>query len=312
MLDVLAITGPIFLIIAAGFASVRTGLFGKADIRVLGAFVINVSLPAVLFSALSRRPISEVVDPGYLAAYAAGSLVPLLAGILVARYALRQGLQTSALTGMGMALSNSLFVGFPLATQLAGSSAVLGLTLTVLVENLLILPIVLTLAEHGAQSGAHVGAILRQTFKRLLRNPIILAITAGFASSVSGLHPPEVLSRAIDLLALASAPVSLFVIGGSLLGQRISHMAGDVALIAGGKLILHPLAVGAAFLLLPGIDPELKLAALIFASAPMLAIYPLIGQRYGQENLCTAALVITTVASFFTLSGLVALVRLLH
>lgn len=49
---------------------------------------------------------------------------------------------------------------------------------------------------------------------------------------------------------------------------------------------------------LPTMDPMLQSAAM-----PMLAIYPILAQIYGQEDFSAAALVLTTAASFFTLSG---------
>ena len=56
MLDILAITGPIYLCILAGWASVRWNFSTKADMRVLGKFVLQIALPALLFSALASRP----------------------------------------------------------------------------------------------------------------------------------------------------------------------------------------------------------------------------------------------------------------
>jgi predicted permease len=57
MLDILSITGPIYLSILAGFLATRFGLFSKADIRVLGKFVIHLALPALLFNSLSQHPV---------------------------------------------------------------------------------------------------------------------------------------------------------------------------------------------------------------------------------------------------------------
>ena len=47
---------------------------------------------------------------------------------------------------------------------------------------------------------------------------------------------------------------------------------------------------------------------MIFAGVPMLSIYPIIGQRYGMESLCAAAMVATTVISFITISLMIWLV----
>ncbi|MEN3278176.1 MAG: malonate transporter [Massilia sp.] len=53
MSDILAIISPIYIAILAGYAATRMGLFGKADMRVFGKFVINLALPALVFATLS-------------------------------------------------------------------------------------------------------------------------------------------------------------------------------------------------------------------------------------------------------------------
>ena len=45
MLDILAITGPIYIAIALGYGLTRGGLFVRADMLVFGQFVIKLALP---------------------------------------------------------------------------------------------------------------------------------------------------------------------------------------------------------------------------------------------------------------------------
>jgi hypothetical protein len=84
--------------------------------------------------------------------------------------------------------------------------------------------------------------------------------------------------------------------------------------ITAGKLFLHPLAVfGAAFLAcrigLPALDPKLLSAAILMAAMPMLGIYTILAHRYGQETKSAAALLLATMVSFFSLSGLLWLLK---
>jgi malonate transporter and related proteins len=303
MPGIFAITVPIFAIIAVGFAVVRFGFFAKSDMRVLGRFVINLALPALLFKALSERSFAEIVNGGYLLAYALGSLAVLGAAIAVARFVQDKSLQVSAIHGMGVSLSNSGFIGYPIVLQLLGPAAAVALALTMMVENLVVLPLALALAAGGSQGGGSLPRVLVTTFGRLLKNPLILAILAGFAFALLGAHPPQPIARAIDMLAMASGAVALLVIGGTLVGLELKGMGRDVAQIVVGKLVLHPLAVFAMLLLLPPIDPQLRLAAITFASMPMLSIYPILAQKYGQEGLCAAALLAATVTAFFSISA---------
>ena len=76
----------------------------------------------------------------------------------------------------------------------------------------------------------------------------------------------------------------------------------DVAMVSLGKLLLHPLSVFAMLWLLPPVAPELRAAAILYASMPMLSIYPILAQKYGFEGFCAAALLLATVLSFVTIS----------
>jgi len=50
------------------------------------------------------------------------------------------------------------------------------------------------------------------------------------------------------------------------------------------------------------IDAHLRMAAVLFASMPMLSIYPILAQRYRYEGFCAAALLVATLLSFVTVT----------
>ena len=308
MLTVLVITCPIFLIIAIGFIAVRMDFLGYGDSRALGIFVLKFALPALLFKALSQQPLGQLLNADLLMAYSLGSLLTLTLGIGFGCLLQKRGLQSSTIRAMGMTISNSVFMGFPIAEQLFGPAATATLAVYVTVENLVMLPLVMVIAEMGRKKGSHWARVIGGIFMRLMKNPLILSMILGVAFSRFDLRPPSLAARAIDMLAGASAPVALFYIGCTLAGLSWKGMAGDILGVALGKLILQPLSVFAIFLFLPIADPALRQAAVINASMPMATIYALLGQKYGQEDFCSAALVVTTVASFFTITGLLWLI----
>ena len=308
MSEILAITVPLFVLIGLGYASVRSGLFGAPEMRALGSFVLYVALPALIVRAFGQRALGEMVVPNYLLAYGAGSLAVFATGLLAMRL-LRQPAAAGAIAAMGMSCSNTGYFGYPLAALVIGPPAAAAMAMNMLVENLLVIPLGLALAE-GASSGADGWrAALRETAARLLRSPLILALAAGVLLSVSGLHLPLPLARSIDMLAVASGPLALFVIGGLLHGTAVRGMAGPLLLIVAGKLVLHPLAVALALWAFPVAEPALALAAVLMAGVPMIAIFPVLGQRFGQDRLCAAALLCAVLAAFVTLTGLLAWLR---
>ena len=307
MLDVLSITGPIYLTIAIGYLATRLGLFAKADMRVFGKFVINLALPALLFNALSQRRLGEILNVSYLLVYALGSLVVVVGAVIWAHVRLARPLGESSYFAMGTACSNSGFVGYPVVLLLLGPVAAVSLALNMVVENLLVIPLLLMLADMGAggRDGQRLwGRAVLQTMAQQARNPMIVAIVIGFAFSLLGWQLPGPVARTINLFSQASGALALFVIGGTLVGLQVKGMRSWVAQIALGKLILHPLAVLAVLWLIPIADPALRTAVILTAAMPMMGIYPILAQRHGHEDNAAAALLVTTVASFFTLSGL--------
>ena len=304
MSDILTVTGPIYLAIAAGFAATRSGAFAKADAQVLGRYVLHYALPAMLFSALASRNFAEVINPTYLLAYALGSLVAFGVSWSIARWAAPEDATLRALMGMGGSCSNSGYIGFPILLQLLGPAAGVGLALTLLMENFLMIPLSLALAEAGQAQHVRWQRNVWESFKRLARAPMMWAIVLGFAFSMLGWQLPEVVGKTVGLFSAACAGTALFVNGCSLVGLRVQGLVQQVSGIVLAKLLVHPLAVGFFLWQLGPVEVGLQISGVILAAMPMLGIYPLFAQRFAREGVCAAALLVTTLVSFFTISAL--------
>ncbi|HCT99392.1 MAG TPA: permease, partial [Methylococcaceae bacterium] len=168
MLTVLSITSAIFIIITIGFITVRRGVLAASSARGLGVFVVDYALPALLFKALAQHPMGQVISIDFFMAYALGSVSLLVLGVLFRCVIQRRGVQEAAILTMGITVSNSAFMGFPIAQQIFGETARANLAVYVSVENLVMLPVLITLAEVGNQSHARGILIVQTIIKRLL------------------------------------------------------------------------------------------------------------------------------------------------
>ncbi|MBU3722430.1 MAG: AEC family transporter [Limnohabitans sp.] len=307
MFDILAITAPIYIAIALGYGLTRWGFFQKTDMRAFGTFVVKVAMPALLFNALSQRKVSDILNGEYVAAYALASLLTLSLSIAWSVRLCKLSRSLSSCLAMGMSCPNSGFVGYPVMLLSLGplaSVAGVALALNMMVENLIIIPLLLAWAETG-QSKSRWQGIIWQTLKGMFYNPMIWGIVLGFLFSWFEWQLPSSLGRTVSLFAQASGALSLFVIGGSLVGLPVQGMGPRVAQIAAGKLVLHPLMMLVVMtFLLPIQDPVLRVAALLTCAMPMFGIYPILTQKHGHDGLSAAALLVTTMASFFTLNAL--------
>lgn len=234
MYEVLSVTAPIYLLIAAGFAATRLGLFERADMRVFGKYVINLAFPALLFNALSQRQVNEVINPLFIGVYLCGSLIVMVAGIVWARRVAGKDMSLSAVMGMGMTCPNSGFIGFPLVAMAVGpNTGAVALALAIIVENFFLIPIALAIAGSGAEQGAQDTrwarwrAAMLQSLQTVVRNPMIHGLALGFLFLLLNWRLPEPLSRAVGMLAASCSAMALLVVGGLAHRPGVSrHLAG--------------------------------------------------------------------------------------
>ena len=311
MLKILSITGPVYLIILLGYLATRSGLFARSEMQVLGTFVINLAIPALLFKVSSERELGEIFNPTYLLAYLAGSLLVVCGGYFWSRRMAGYSATVATFNALGMSCSNSGFIGFPILLLFVEQVAGICFALKILVENLIILPIILALAEHSRGGNLPWYRLFLRTLGRLALNPLIIALTAGVLTSVSQIDLPVMITRTVELLAVSCTALALFFIGGTLVGVQSKGNISRISLIVVGKLIIHPLAVFFNILLLPvaglpTLAAPMAAGAVISAAVPMLSIYSILALKYGEEDICSAAMLIATLISFFTLNLLLA------
>ena len=308
MLTILSVTLPIFILIGVGYAGVRFGLLSKADSQVVGRFVLYFGFPALIYNALSRRQIGEIFDTPFLLAYLFGSLAVFAFGLFLALGPLRRRLPTAAVVPLGMALPNSGFVAYSILLQMFPDEAGVFLALALLVENVIMIPFFTAIAESTGGKDARFVAIFGNALRGLVRSPMIWGIVFGLAGSLLQLQLPVPVQRSVDMLAGAAGAGALIAIGGALFGLKLTGLGPTLLAIAAGKLLVHPALVFLFTLVFPPTNPHNFAAAMIIAASPMFSIYPIFGQRYGAGELSAAALLLTTILSFFTLTATIALV----
>ncbi len=306
--SVLAVIAPVFLLIALGFACARTGYVVPSGNGALSGFVMKVAMPALIFRAVNAQPIAEVIQPGFVAAYAGACLAVFAFGWLRARYMGGYAATPSAIRALGMSCPNSGFMGYPIAAMVVGAPvAGANFAQFVIVEAMLLIPLGLAVAEIGAGAGRPFRQAARETLGNLARSPLLIGLAAGVAFAATGLSLPGYLQQVIDMLSAVAAPVALFVVGTTVAGLSGGARPSGIAWVVAGKLVLHPLVFLGALLLVPGLDPLVIGGAVISCAAPMMSIYPIFGAQFGEQDMAATALLAATVVSFLTIATVIAL-----
>jgi predicted permease len=305
----LSITLPLFILIGIGYSIVRLGWLNKDGTRSLSWFVVNIAVPAAIFSALSSRSFNDIFHRDFLLIYGGGSLLIFWVGFFIAKLR-HHDVSKAAFFGLGSGISNTILIGMPIVTQVFGEAALIPFALALLVENLLMVPVTLALADSAKYSDRGFLKSLLLVVPNLFRNPILIAICVGLLISMFDLPVPQVASSVVETLAKSVAAVALVAIGGMLVGIQLKGMLKDIFTIVTLKLVGHPLAVLLLVQLFPPM-PELYFSvAILFSTLAMFSIYPVLGSRYGHGEMCAAVLLPTTLLSFFSVNIALYLLKL--
>ena len=312
MLTIIAITTPIFIMIFLGYFAVRSQLVPSETIAGMSKIVMYFTLPALIFSTLARMEFDDVIVPVYLATYAIGSVLTLLIGLFISLKLMNKSLTESTLKGLGMSNSNSAFFAYPVMLLAFSNPPTASFAMSLIIENILILPLAFVILEVSSSSGQGLNPVKMAytVLKRLIKNPLILAVTGGVLASTFHLALPAVIDRVLVMLSGASATLALIVLGGSLVGTSLKGNTKDICFVTIGKLILHPVMIAVVALFMPEMDRNLLLGGILIAAVPMMSIYPIIGNQYGFRSLCASILLITTLVSFVTLAIILSLMGL--
>ena len=309
---ILTITFPIFALIGIGYAAVRAGLFAPADMKVLGKYVLNIALPALLFNTVATRDLAEILNLGYLLAFAAGGLLTI--GVTWIWFTWQgTGPARRAIAVMGSTCPNSGFVGYPVMLLVFPDLAGIVLALNMVVENFLLIPLCLMLLEASRdRQGKSLLRIAGRIILGVLKRPMVIGLLLGLLVMLLDLPMPQMVTRLMEVLAASSSALALFVIGGSLVGLPMIGQRALAAQIVAGKLLLSPALTALVLLVLsliglPLLSGDMAVAVILSTAMPMFGIYTLLAQDYGHEGIASIALLGATAGAFVTLSLLLAI-----
>lgn len=309
---ILTITFPIFALIGIGYAAVRAGIFAPADMKVLGKYVLNIALPALLFNTVATRDLAEILNLGYVMVFALGGLLTI--GVTWVWFTLQgTGPARRAIAVMGSTCPNSGFVGYPVMLLVFPDLAGIVLALNMVVENFLLIPLCLMLLEASRdRQGKSFVRIAGRIILGVIKRPMVIGLMLGLLVMLLDVPMPQMVTRLMEVLAASSSALALFVIGGSLVGLPIIGQRALAAQIVAGKLLVSPGLTALVMLTMPLIglpllSGDMAVAVVLSAAMPMFGIYTLLAQDYGHEGIASIALLGATAGAFVTLSALLAI-----
>lgn len=296
---------PVFGLVACGYLAGRFGLVTQASSHALNQFVYAFALPAMLFIAVYRGSLEDILSGAFLLAVIGATLVTALAGFALSYWGARASPAESTLRALNASFANTGYLGIPLVTVAYGERAALPAALATVATNIISFALAIVCLELFVDP--RPGGVRRALYG-VVRSPLIWPIAVAVALVALQVKIPLAAERFATLLSAAAGPCALFAIG--LFVSQLSIRAGAAASwqTTALKLVLHPALMAAlAFYVLP-VDPFWAKIAVVCASLPLGATAFVLAQRYRLlEAETSTGAVVSTVASLLTVSIVMAL-----
>lgn len=298
-----AVILPVFLVLGAGYLSVRLRYLTDEGIDQLMQFAQGVAVPCLLFLGVTHLDLAQALKPGLFLSFYAGALAAFVIGGLAARFVFGRPGPDSVAIGFVCLFSNTLLLGVPITERAYGPDSLAPNYALIAIHSPVMYVFGITAMEwvksHG--HGLPVVDVLRRILSGLVRNPLIIGITLGFVVNLSGLALPAPIGAALDMIAQAALPAALFGLGGILSRYRPEGDLRLVAMVAGLSLILHPCLTYLLATRAYGLSvPELRSATVTAAMAPGINAY-LFAHMYGVgKRVAATSVLICTAASILT------------
>ncbi len=304
MIDVFLRTLPFFAIIGLGYWAGRSRFFTEEATAYLTKFVFFFALSAMLFRFAATLPFAEIFSGRLVLGYLIGTAGVYALATLVA-YLRGLDIPTAAVEAQCAAIGNVGFLGLPMLALLFTEAAI-GPVMLVLTVDLVVFSSLIVILINGGRDGRLTFGTIRLIGLGLLKNPMVLSISAGLIWSAMKIPVPVPLNDFLTILGGAATPGALFAIGASLAGKSAERVqiAGWLSFC---KLVIHPVFVAIALIWLIPVGTFPASVAISAAALPVAGNVYMLAAHYGvAPHRASAAILLSTIASIMTLPLVIA------
>ncbi|WP_324565371.1 AEC family transporter [Amaricoccus sp.] len=308
IVEILLVVIPVFLVMGAGYAATRGGVFSSSAVDGLMVFTQSFAIPCLLFRALADLDLGEVFDPRLLLSFYLGAVTAFTLGILGARKLFRHRPGEAVAIGFGALFSNSVLLGLPIMERAYGSAS-LGPTFAIIsIHAPFCYFLGITVMEFTRADGRGLVETLRIVSRTIVRNGLMIGLALGFLFNLGDIPIPDPVRVAVDMVADSALPAALFGLGGVLTRYSIRASLAEAGMIATLSLLVHP---AITYLLAHGVfalpDAFVRSAVVTASMAPGVNSYVFASMYSRGQAQAASALILATALLVLTASGWLAI-----
>ncbi|MEM6667063.1 MAG: AEC family transporter, partial [Pseudomonadota bacterium] len=215
----------------------------------------------------------------------------------------------ATIQGVAGAYSNIGYMGPGLTLAALGAPAAVPTALIFCFDNALLFTLVPFLMALGSDAQMNVRDTIVLVLKRVFLHPFIVATIAGVIAAYFAFRPPQVIDTTLIFLSNAAAPCALFTMGVTVAMRPLKRIPWELPAHLMVKLVIHPVIVFLMLALVGVTDPVWIATAVLMAALPPALNVFILAQQYDEYvERASSTILIGTVVSVFTVTGLLYLV----
>lgn len=305
--NIIVVAGQVavlFILIAIGFVSGKTGLINESGAKYLTNVVLYLATPCVIIQSFQRVGYSPrlILNLGVCALCA---VLIQVVSIFISRAVFRNKDESRRIVlRFSTVFSNCGFMSLPLQQALLGDKGVFYGSVFVAVFNILVW-------SYGLIDMS--GDKADFTPKKLILNPGILGVFGAVILFLARVHLPELILSPIQYIAGLNTPLPMLVIGFYLtrFSFRKSFFDFGIYAVSGMRLIVIPL-LSLLVMKLCGVNGDIIASCTVAASAPVAATTTMFATKFNRDiDLSVGLVSMTTIFSIITMPVIIALAQTL-
>lgn len=311
MFEVVSLALPFFGIIFLGFGAGKIAGIPRSGLAWLDFYLVYVALPALFYDLMSKTPVEELAHGSFILATTFSTYVAFAVSFVIGVLLSRGDLRLATIQGLVGSYANVGYMGPGITLAALGTAAAAPTALIFCFDVALVFTLTPLLMALGSTEAMSPGQLALRVVKRVLLHPFILGTLAGVGAALIEFELPQGLATMVTFLRSSAAPTALFALGVTVALQPVGRIPVEMPILIAIKLVLHPLIAWLILTWIGGFDPVWIKTAVLMASLPTAATTFVAAQQYNiYVNRAATAIVISTVLSVFTVTGVLTLITL--
>ena len=288
------------VLMVIGYIGARTKLLNSEFTKAASKLTLNVFMSATIInSVIANPPQLSGAELAWvmLACFVSVGFGYLLSALIVRLLPFQR--ERKPLMELLISVTNTMFIGVPVAEPIFGSQAVFYIAMSCIPFNVF-------LYTYGVWRMNQSGERVKLNWKDMVSVPLI-ATMAALLIFVLNIPVPGVVKELCSTLSAATMPMSMLVIGSSLGGVSLldAFREKNLYFVSLMRLVLVPLLTLPVLKLITT-DPVLLGAMVIIAGCPSAVMVTVLAIQYGRDAEYTSkGILLDTVLSMVTLPALV-------